>query len=103
MANQIDKPDKDAMYYLQKIPKIERNLFITLTNKIEIKKWYQPYLTKTVQALITSVVIYLKNLVKHYWHLSKFCLTDPFWWGCFPNAWQCLKWFHCISVKREVC
>ena len=38
LAHQIDKPDKDAMYYLQKIPKIERSLFITQTNKIEIQK-----------------------------------------------------------------
>ena len=60
LANQIDKPEKDAMYYSQKIPQMERSLFITLTNKIEIKKVISTLLKK-VQALITSVIIYWKT------------------------------------------
>ena len=56
LANQIDKSEKDAMYYLQKIPQMLRSLFITLTNKIEIV--ISTLLNKTVQALITSVIIY---------------------------------------------
>ena len=91
-SNQIDKPDKDAMYCLQKIPKIERSLFITLTNKIEIKKWYQPYLTKTVAGIDNISNNLLKNVVKHYWHPSKFCLTDSFLVGvlpkCMKNGWS---------------
>ena len=86
LANQIDKLQKDAMYYLQKIPKMERSLFIILTNKIKMKEMISILHNKNSSGIDNISNNLLKKLSEALLTPLKFYLIDLYWRGHFPNA-----------------
>ena len=92
MANQIDKSEKDAMYYLQKIPKMEKSLFITLTNEIEIKKVISTLLNKNSSGIDNISNNLLKKLSEALLTPLEILFNRSLLEGVFP------KWMKMAEV-----
>ena len=97
LMNQIDKPERDVMYYLQNIPKTERSLFIALTNKIEIKKLISTLHNKNSSSIDNISNNLLKKLSEALLTLLQILFNRSLLERTFP---ECMKMAEVIPLYK---